>query len=170
MSQFIEKKPAELCINPFAEIGNRWMLLTAWDNANGRINAMTASWGGVGILWNKPVLIAFVRPQRHTYGLLNDADRCTACFLEDGNRPALQICGTKSGRDTDKIAESGLKPVDLGGVWGFEQALRVYQLRKLLVSDMKESDFVDPAILGNYPTQDYHRVYVYEIETVFEKV
>lgn len=169
MAKFIEKKPTGLSENVFYEIGTRWMLLTAYDPANDRVNAMTASWGGMGVLWNRPVLFAFVRPQRYTYGLLNDADVCSACFLEDGHRTALQICGTKSGRDTDKIAESGLTLVELGGVWGFEEALRVMKLKKLFVADMEKANFLDPALLKNYPEDDYHRVYVYEIETVYEK-
>ncbi len=170
MAEFITKTPAELTENVFEAIGKRWMLLTAYDKANDRVNAMTASWGGMGVLWNRSVLFAFVRPQRHTFGLLNAADSCSACFLQDGNRPALQICGTKSGRDTDKMAESGLTPVELGGVWGFAEAKTVLKLRKLFVSDMTREQFIDPALLKNYPTEDYHRVYVYEIEAVYEAV
>ena len=168
MAEFISKKPTEICDNVFSEIGNRWMLITAYDTENDRVNAMTASWGAMGVLWNRPVLIAFVRPQRYTYSLLEASDVCSACFL-DGQREALKICGTKSGRDTDKISESGLTPVELEGIWGFAEAGRVLKLRKLFVSDMKKENFLDSALLRNYPENDYHRVYVYEIETVFEQ-
>lgn len=169
MADFIVKDPTELSENVFSQIGKRWMLLTAYDSAHGRVNAMTASWGGMGILWNRPVLFVFVRPQRYTYGLLNDAETCSACFLEDGHREALQICGTKSGRDTDKIAESKLNPIALDGVWGFGEAAHVMKLRKLFVTDMTKEQFLDPELLKNYPAEDYHRIYVYEIETVYEK-
>jgi flavin reductase (DIM6/NTAB) family NADH-FMN oxidoreductase RutF len=168
MAKFVTRKPTEICDNVFSEIGTRWMLLTAYDEVNERVNAMTASWGAMGVLWNRPVLIAFVRPQRYTYGLLEASDVCSACFL-NGQREALKICGTKSGRDTDKISESGLTPVELDGIWGFAEAGRVMKLRKLFVSDMKKENFLDPALLSNYPSEDYHRVYVYEIETVFEQ-
>ena len=57
----------------------------------------------------------------------------------------------------------------LDGVWGFEEAARVYQLKKLFVSDMKEEQFLDTALLANYPTKDFHRVYVFAIEGVYEK-
>lgn len=169
MAEFITKKPNELVENVFTEIGTRWMLITAFDEERQRVNAMTASWGAMGILWNRPVLIAFVRPQRHTYSLLEASDSCSACFL-NGHRDALKLCGTKSGRDTDKIGESGLTPVELDGIWGFVEAGRVLKLRKLFVSDMKKENFLDPALLSNYPSEDYHRVYVYEIETVYEQV
>lgn len=168
MAEFISKKPTEICDNVFSEIGTRWMLITAYDTEKNRVNAMTASWGAMGVLWNRPVLIAFVRPQRYTYSLLEASDVCSACFL-DGHREALKICGTKSGRDADKISESGLTPVELDGVWGFAEAGRVLKLRKLFVSDMKKESFLDPELLRNYPNDDYHRVYVYEIETVFEQ-
>ena len=168
MTEFVTKKPNDICANVFTEIGTRWMLITAYDNTQERVNAMTASWGAMGVLWNKPVLIAFVRPQRYTYGLLEESDFCSACFL-DGHRDALRICGTKSGRDTDKISESGLTPVELDGVWGFAEAGRVLKLRKLFVSDMKKENFLDSSLLINYPSEDYHRVYVYEIVSVFEQ-
>ena len=169
MANWIAKKPTELSGNVFDEIGTQWLLLTAWDEKQKRVNAMTASWGGMGILWNRPVLFAFVRPQRYTYELLESSDVCSACVLEAGNQEAYRICGTKSGRDTDKIAECNLNTVELDGVWGFEEASRVYRLRKLFVSDMKEEQFLDPSLLKNYPTKDYHRVYVYEIESAYEK-
>ena len=170
MAEWILKKPTELSGNVFDEIGTKWLLLTAWDQQQERVNAMTASWGGMGVLWNKPVLFAFVRPQRYTYELFEATDICSACVLEAGNKEAYRICGTKSGRDTDKIAESKLNPTLLDGVWGFEEAARVYKLKKLFVSDMKEEQFLDPALLTNYPTKDFHRVYVFAIEGVFEKV
>lgn len=169
MAEWIMKQPTQLSGNVFDEIGTKWLLLTAWDGKQSRVNAMTASWGGMGILWNKPVLFAFVRPQRYTYELLEAADVCSACVLEEGNKEAYRICGTKSGRDTDKIAQGNLHPAELDGVWGFEEAARVYKLKKLLVSDLKEEQFLDSALLKNYPSKDYHRVYVFAIEGVYEK-
>ena len=168
MAEFISKKPADICDNVFTEIGARWMLLTAYDSAQKRVNAMTASWGAMGVLWNRPVLIAFVRPQRYTYGLLEFSEYCSACFL-NGCREALKICGTKSGREIDKIRESGLTPIELEGIWGFAEAGRILKLRKLFATDMKKEHFLDISLLSNYPSEDYHRIYVYEIETVFEQ-
>ena len=139
MANWITRKPTELSGNVFDEIGTRWLLLTAWDETNQRVNAMTASWGGMGILWNRPVLFAFVRPQRYTYELFENTDLCSACVLEAGRKEAYRICGTKSGRDTDKISESGLTAVNLDGIWGFEEAERVYKLRKLFVADMSNA-------------------------------
>ena len=61
-------KPEELHENPFSLIGEDWMLVAASDGS--RVNAMTASWGGMGILWNKKVAFVFIRPQRYTKELI----------------------------------------------------------------------------------------------------
>ena len=72
---------------------------------------MTASWGGLGVLWNANVSFAFVRPSRYTFEFLEREKYYTLSFLGLSQRRALQICGSKSGRDTDKVAEAGLTPV-----------------------------------------------------------
>ena len=59
-----EIKPEELQKNPFQMIGKEWLLVTA--EKEGKTNTMTASWGGVGIMWGKPVAYVFIRPQRYT--------------------------------------------------------------------------------------------------------
>ena len=61
-------------------IGSDWMLITAKDEANHRANAMTASWGCMGVLWNKPVCVCFIRPQRHTFALAEANDRLSLAF------------------------------------------------------------------------------------------
>ena len=61
---FKEIKPEELKDNPFDLIGKEWMLITAGDER--KCNTMTASWGGVGIMWSKPVATANYRDSRFT--------------------------------------------------------------------------------------------------------
>ena len=65
MSQFVEITPQQIAGNPFQMIGQEWMLITAGEES--AYNTMTASWGGVGIMWNMPVAAAVIRPTRHTY-------------------------------------------------------------------------------------------------------
>ena len=72
MSQFKEISPLEITENPFQLIGKDWLLVTAEQNQ--QCNMMTASWGGVGIMWNKPVAFTFIRPQRHTFGMLENSE------------------------------------------------------------------------------------------------
>lgn len=114
--KFKELEPANLKDNPFKLINDDWMLITAGDKNN--FNTMTASWGGLGIMWFKNVSFIVVRPSRYTFEFMEKHDRYTLSFFEEEYRDALNICGTKSGRDTDKIKEAGLTPVyDSGGVF-----------------------------------------------------
>src|SRR5574344_709569 len=96
----------ELNDNIFDTIGKEWMLVCAGNKE--KFNMMTASWGCLGWLWNKPVAVVFIRPERYTYGFVEDNARVTLSFFGQECRKALQICGTKSGRDCDKVAEAGL--------------------------------------------------------------
>ncbi len=159
---FRELKPELLSDNPFKLIGTDWMLVTA--GGPGAFNTMTASWGGLGVLWERKVCFCFIRPTRHTYGFIERADRFTLSFFEERYRKALQFCGTHSGRDTDKIRETGLTPVAEGGAVHFAEARLVLVCRKLYFQDISPERFLDPAIEGMYPQKDYHRMYVGAIE------
>ncbi len=168
MKRFNEIAPEKISENVFHEIGKEWMLLTAWDAKQQKVNAMTASWGAMGILWNMPVLICVVRPQRYSLGLIEQEAHFSACILESEHHDAHKICGFKSGRELDKCAEAGLVPVALDGVYGFEQARRVYKLTRLATCDMKEADFIDKSLLSTYAAGDFHRVIVCRIDKVFD--
>ena len=145
----------------FDRIGKEWMLITADSGKD--VNTMTASWGGCGILWNHPVAFAFVRPQRHTFAVLEDTDHFTLAFFDERYRDALRYCGSHSGRDGDKFAASGLSPVRCKGFAYPAEASLVLICKKLYVQDMKEECFLDPSLLSHYEKKDFHRVYVGEI-------
>ena len=157
--------PVEELENVFRLIGKDWMLITARDGE--KVNAMTASWGALGELWHKPVAIGFVRPQRHTFGLTENEERVTLAFLDEEYRDALKLCGTKSGRDMDKLAASGLTSFDCEGVPAISESKLILVVRKLYADYLKEECFVDQNVLVNYPNKDYHRVYVWEIQKAF---
>ena len=146
-------------------IGRDWMLVCAGDNA------MTASWGGMGILWNKPVAFVFIRPQRHTYTMTEANDRMALAFFDEQYRDALKYFGTKSGRDGDKFAATGLARAyhPEKGVLYPAQADTVLFCRKLYIDDLKKDGFLDGALLSNYPEDDFHRMYVCEVEEVWVK-
>ena len=140
------------------------MLITA--GTMDRWNTMTASWGGVGVLWGKNVAMSFVRPTRYTFEFLNAAERYTLTFFSREHRKALQYCGAHSGRDVDKAAETGLVPVEVAqSAISFEQARLVFVCRKLHQQDFDPACFVDPTIDANYAEKDYHRIYIGEVET-----
>lgn len=164
MKRFIETDPHELTDNVFRLIGRDWMLVTAGKAA--AFNTMTASWGALGVLWNAPVSMIFVRPSRYTYGFLEQEREYSLSFLGPDDRRTLQFCGSRSGRDTDKIRETGLIPLFDQPTPYFEQARLVLICRKLYTHDLDPAAFLDPALSGNYKGGDYHRMYVGEIVKV----
>lgn len=156
--------------DPFELIGQEWMLVTAGTKDS--FNTMTASWGGLGILWNKKVATIYVRPSRYTHDFIEKNDHVTLSFYTEEYRKALQICGTKSGRDCDKVAEAGLTPVELeSGAMTFSQARLSLECRKLFKTEMAEDNFIDKSIYGNwYGDADEgspHTIYILEIENIF---
>ena len=169
-SPFVSVAPATLPDNFFSRIGEDWMLITAANSA-GEVNTMTASWGCAGILWNKPVAVCFIRPQRYTYGFTEDSDTLTLSFFPAGEyRDALRYCGTKSGRDGDKFAATGLTVASAeNGTPYVNEANLVLVCRKLYADDLKENCFIDPEMLKHYAAKDYHRFYICEITEVLVK-
>lgn len=153
-------------------ISKEWMLVTA--KKDDKVNTMTASWGGIGFLWNKPVAIIFIRPERYTHDFIEASDRLTLSFYGEEYRKALQICGSKSGRDTDKIKEAELSPIQLeSGSITFEQSRMTLDCRKLFKSDMQAANFIDKSLLERWyndqPGGGLHTIYVVEIENIYTK-
>ena len=154
----------ELKDNFVKMISNDWALLTA--GAKDDFNTMTVSWGGIGELWGKDVCFVFVRPQRYTYEFMEKNDYFSLSFFGGEYKKELGICGSKSGRDIDKMLETGFTPIDLQNAVGIEQAKVNVVLKKLAFQDMKPDGFIDEDIMGNYANNDFHRVYIGEIVKV----
>ena len=166
MNKWLEIDPGEIKDNPFNLIGKDWMLITA-GKANS-LNTMTASWGGLGVLWNAPVSFCFVRPTRYTYTFLEREKYYTLSFFAPGHRRELQLCGRKSGRNGDKIAEAGLTVRTDEAAPYFDEARTVLICRKMYTQDIDPAGFLDPTIAGHYD-DDYHRMYVGEIVKVLKR-
>ena len=170
MEQWNIIQPEQLERSPFQMIGKDWMLITA--EKEGKVNTMTASWGGVGVLWRRNVVFVFVRHSRHTYGFLEAADGFSCTFYPEQYRQALSYCGTVSGRDEDKIAHCGFTVDHAHGVPFFQQANTVIICKKIYSQQIDAKDFIDSQILsqcyeGN--AGDLHRMYVGEIVEIRSK-
>ncbi len=168
MSKFIEISPTELRENVFNQIGRDWMLVTAGHIGN--FNTMTASWGGMGVLWNANVCYAFVRPSRYTYEFMERENYFSLSFFDPGYRRSLQFCGAHSGRDTDKMAGAGLTPVFDAQAPYFDQCSLSFICRKMYYQDIDPANFLDPTIKNHYNQGDYHRMYVGEIVKVLKRI
>lgn len=147
----------------------QWLLLTAGDFAVGRYNTMTVGWGSLGTMWGKPFAQVVVRPCRYTFGFMNQHDTFTLCVFPNRYRKQLNLLGTTSGRDGDKIAAAGLTPIASASVAapGFAEAELILECRKIYWDDMEPAQFLDPAIENNYPQKDYHRIFFGEILAVY---
>lgn len=163
MSRFKEISPEEVTENPFKLIGSDWMLVTSGTKT--KFNTMTASWGGVGIMWNKPVAFTFIRPQRYTYEFIENEEYFSLSFFTEDFKQALKLCGSKSGRDTDKVAATGLTPQFDGSVPYFAEAKMVFICRKMYNQFLNDESVFDAAVKNCYNEEktDYHKMYVSEI-------
>lgn len=160
--------PEQLGFNPFEAIGKQWFLLTAGTQQTGW-NTMTCSWGAAGVLWNKPSVTCYVRRSRYTLGFMEQQDMFTLSFLGDEHRKALAFCGSHSGRDCDKAAESGLHPVALDGAVTFEEAKLVLVCKKRYAADMDIADIPEDAKTSFYGDNDAHRLYIGEIVACYQQ-
>jgi flavin reductase (DIM6/NTAB) family NADH-FMN oxidoreductase RutF len=161
MDNLKEINPENLVDNPFKLIGKDWMLITAGTRES--FNTMTGAWGGLGVLWYKNVCFCVIRPNRYTYEFMEKCSSYTLSFLEEQYRDVLTYCGTKSGRDVNKVTETGLTPVFDNDSIYFAEARLVLICKKIYFQDMIPAHFLDPAIDEFYPLKDYHRMYVGEI-------
>lgn len=149
--------------NVFTEIDKKWGIITAGDKFVG-FNGMTVSWGGFGIMWNKPVAFIFVRKSRYTHEFLDKSDSITIAFLSDEFKNAKALFGSKSGRDLNKYEASGLHPVfepDFNGYYP-KEADYVFKMKVLYNTDLENM----PEDIQNkfYPTNDLHTMYICEIK------
>lgn len=167
MKNFKEISPADFGVKPIELIKNGWMLITAGTRE--KINTMTASWGGLGVMWNLPVAYVVIRPQRYTKTFVDAGERFSLSFPSAKFKKQMAYLGSVSGRDEDKIAKSGLTPVfdDATGTPFFEESHTALICRKLYAQPMASEFFIDRAPAEQwYPQKDFHTLYVAEIEKI----
>ncbi|MDO9545592.1 MAG: flavin reductase [Pelolinea sp.] len=169
MEQHLQDIPVrDLKIKAFDLWDKDWLLLTSGDYSKGKFNAMTVAWGSIGNMWNLPFALVVVRPTRYTFEFINSYPSFSLCGFPEEYRKALNIMGTKSGRDSDKLSESGLTATksEMIAAPVFEEAELVIECRKIYIEDFNPTHFIDDRIDKNYPNKDYHRMIFGEILTV----
>lgn len=162
MNNFKEISPEALRKNPFQLIGKDWMLITAGNEESQ--NTMTASWGGLGVMYGKNVAFIVVRPQRYTKEFLDREATFSLSFLDKEYRKTLNYLGTVSGRSEDKITKSGLKVDYADGTPFFNESNQVLICKKLFAQTMDGNSLLEEKLKNTwYPQNDYHTLYIAEV-------
>ena len=156
--------------NVIDEFKNNWALVCA-KKKDGTFNMCTIAWGSIGELWSKNVVTVYVKPIRYTNDFLLEDDYFTVTFFDDKGKDALKICGTKSGRDINKVEAANLKVVELENGITFEGFKRVYVCKKIYQEQFKKECFVDSEDVINkyYKEEPYHYFYIGQIVKTIEK-
>lgn len=160
--------PAEIPGNIIQMLTNDWMLITAGNKQE--FNMMTAGWGGMGCMFGKPVAFCFIIPTRHTFQLMEKNDTYTLTFYPEANREALKICGSKSGKDTDKVKETGLTPITTPeGSQAFSEARLIIECRKLVSQPLQQDAITDQKLKEEWNGKQLHEMFIGEIINVWIK-
>ncbi len=162
MNNFIEIKPEQFDQNPFKLIGSEWMLITAGKDKN--VNTMTASWGGLGVMWGKNVSFMVIRPQRFTKEFIDSSNEFSLSFFDSSFKKQLSYLGSVSGRDEDKITRANLTVAQSDNVPYFDEAKIVIVCKKLYCQEYRRECFIDPELDTKwYPESDHHTLYISEV-------
>ncbi len=168
MQNFTNVSPYEYSENIFETLGKKWFLISA--QKDDKINAMTASWGGIGILWNKPVVYIFVRPQRYTNTLIDATTTFSLSFFPEEYRDILRYMGRVSGKEEDKIKESGLQLIQDTEAPMYKESDVTIICEKLYHQQLNPNGFINQKINDqHYPSHDHHIMYVGEIKQIYQK-
>ncbi len=168
-------QPEKLNENVFKLLNKDWMLISActktYDDEGkvipGRINTMTANWGGFGVLWNKEVATIYLRPSRYTKEIIDATDTFSLSVLPEKYRTALNYCGSHSGRDEDKFFKSKLDAEIMNGTPYIKQARLVIFCNKLYSQEIDPNCFAESLLCDkNYKKNDFHTMYIGEITKV----
>jgi flavin reductase (DIM6/NTAB) family NADH-FMN oxidoreductase RutF len=164
----ISISPDKLQLPAIKTWSHSWPLLTSGDFDSGEFNTMTVGWGSLGVMWKKPMAMVVVRPSRYTYELMEKYDTFTLSVLPKEYRAALQLCGTKSGRDLDKIKAAGLTAIPSSAIAapGFDEAGLIIECRAMYKTPFTPDQFLDPQIMASYPEKNFHLMTFGEIVAI----
>lgn len=172
-SRYDKIEASDLSDNVIQLIGKEWMLVTAGNK--GSYNTMTASWGGIGYIWERPSTFIFIRDTRYTYQFLQQEESFTLSFFDEKYRNALRICGTRSGRDTNKIEEAGLTPLETpSGLMSFGEARMIIECKKMFVQELDYANLTEPyktkVMEESYKNESSkHQMFISEITNIWVK-
>lgn len=157
---------------PLYAIDEEWALLTSGGKE--KFNSMTISWGGLGTIWNKPVVTVYVKPIRYTYEFMENNEYFTLSFYDENYRKDLGILGSKSGRNLDKIALTNLTPEFLDNATTFKEAKLTIVCKKIYFQDLDINNIDIKSVTQEevdrfYKTEPAHRMYIGEVIDIIDR-
>lgn len=164
----------QLEINPFNSIGKEWLLITAGDKDRDnleKVNTMTASWGGLGVLWGENVVFIFVRESRYTKEFIDSSETFSITFLDiTKHKMTLKYLGSVSGKDEDKIKNARLNVNYHENTPFIDEGYLSIICKKMAKVPITKDTFINPAIDVNwYKDNDYHTMYVGSISEILAR-
>ncbi len=156
----------EFTTDVFSVFDRKWALLTAGEKDS--FNTMTISWGGLGTLWGKPVASVYVRQSRYTHDFLDKNDYFTVSFYPEACRKTLGVLGSRSGRDMDKMHESGLTPAAAGPSVTFVEAACTLVCKKLFRQTLDPANIPGEIVDALYKTDAPHDLYIGEVVDILK--
>ena len=153
----------EFTTDIFSQFDKKWALITAGNKDS--FNTMTISWGGMGTIWNKPVVTAYVRTSRYTHEFIDREDYFTVSFFPEEYKKTLGVLGSKSGRDMDKMHDSGLTAKVLENSVTFEEAELTLVCKKIFKQTLSKDNIVESETSARafYNTDAEHDMYIGEV-------
>lgn len=150
----------------FSVFEKGWALATAGTPED--FNTMTIGWGSAGTLWGKDTVMVYIKPCRYTHDYMEKNEYFTVSFFPESCRKALVLLGTKSGRDGDKVAESGLTPISVGEgkAVSFAEAEQTVLCRKIYRQELDAAACPPEVREAFYAEEAPHTVYVGEVAAI----
>lgn len=154
-------------------ISNQWMVVTSGQKDS--FNSMTVNWGAIGYIWNHPAAFIFIRNSRYTYPFLQKEGTFTLCVFTEQYRGAMRILGTKSGRQSPKIKESGLTVEQTpSGLLAYKEARMIVECHVMMEQGLDynkstpayRKDIFEGAYKGN---ASQHQMFIAEITNIWLK-
>lgn len=159
---------------PLYMIDQEWAVLTA--GKKDKFNSMIISWGGLGTIWNKPVVTVYVKPVRYTYQFMENNEYFTISFYDEEYRSDMSILGSKSGRNIDKVSLTKLTPNFLENAVSFKEAKLTIICKKIYYQDMDvnniisaDDNFFQNEIDRFYRNEPIHRMYIGEVIDIIDR-
>ena len=145
----------------FSQFDKKWALLTAGDERC--FNTMTISWGALGTIWGKPAATVYVRTSRLTHEFLKKNEYFTVSFYPEAYRGQLAVLGAKSGREMNKMKDSGLTPVKAGETVTFKEAETTLVCRKLFAQKLEPEHMTEQIAKMMYSSVALHEMFIGEV-------